>query len=135
MLEVLPSVFKIMYKKNSLVFFSFDLIPIISQQETEYSCVVKMPSAEFQRICRDLSQLGDSVVIACTKEGVKFSASGELGTGMSFLNEEDRFFFLYKGILGIFQLTAMKDLYIHSQVNPKNITFDLMFYFAFFFLV
>jgi len=49
--------------------------------ETEYSCVVKMPSGEFQRICRDLSQLGDSVVIACTKEGVKFSASGELGTG------------------------------------------------------
>ena len=40
-----------------------------------------MPSGEFQRICRDLSQLGDSVVIACTKEGVKFSASGELGTG------------------------------------------------------
>jgi len=49
--------------------------------DTEYSCVVKMPSGEFQRICRDLSQLGDSVVIACTKEGVKFSASGELGTG------------------------------------------------------
>lgn len=50
-------------------------------QDTEYSCVVKMPSGEFQRICRDLSQLGDSVVIACTKEGIKFSASGELGTG------------------------------------------------------
>ena len=26
--------------------------------ETDYSCVVKMPSAEFQRICRDLSQVG-----------------------------------------------------------------------------
>jgi len=49
--------------------------------ETEYSCIVKLPAGEFQRICRDLSQLGDSVVIACTKEGVKFSASGELGTG------------------------------------------------------
>ena len=51
-------------------------------QETEYSCVVKMPSAEFQRICRDLSQIGESVVICCTKEGVKFSATGDLGTGM-----------------------------------------------------
>merc|ERR1719411_2156281 len=40
--------------------------------ETDYSCVVKMPSAEFQRICRDLSQIGESVVICCTKEGVKF---------------------------------------------------------------
>ena len=25
--------------------------------ETDYSCVVKLPSAEFQRICRDLSQV------------------------------------------------------------------------------
>lgn len=49
--------------------------------DTEYSAVVKLPSAEFQRICRDLSQIGDSVVISCTKEGVKFSASGDLGTG------------------------------------------------------
>lgn len=49
--------------------------------DTEYSTVVKLPSAEFQRICRDLSQIGDSVVISCTKEGVKFSASGDLGTG------------------------------------------------------
>jgi len=42
-----------------------------------------MPSGEFQRICRDLSQIGESVVICCTKEGVKFSASGDLGTGIS----------------------------------------------------
>lgn len=49
--------------------------------ETDYNCVIKMPAAEFQRICRDLSQIGESVVICCTKEGVKFSASGDLGTG------------------------------------------------------
>uniref|UniRef100_T1JGW4 DNA sliding clamp PCNA n=1 Tax=Strigamia maritima TaxID=126957 RepID=T1JGW4_STRMM len=49
--------------------------------DTDYSCIVKMPSVEFQRICRDLSQIGDSVVISCTKEGVKFSAAGDLGTG------------------------------------------------------
>ncbi|ESP03901.1 hypothetical protein LOTGIDRAFT_185272 [Lottia gigantea] len=49
--------------------------------DTEYSCVVKMPSAEFQRVCRDLSQIGESVVITCTKEGVKFTATGDLGTG------------------------------------------------------
>jgi len=49
--------------------------------ETDYSCVVKLPSAEFQRICRDLSQLGESVVIECDKEGVQFSAQGDIGTG------------------------------------------------------
>lgn len=37
--------------------------------ETEYACIVRMPSMEFARICRDLSQFGESVVISCTKEG------------------------------------------------------------------
>ena len=46
-----------------------------------------MPAGEFQRICRDLSQIGDSVVIACTKEGVKFSASGDLGTGKNIVKK------------------------------------------------
>ena len=48
--------------------------------ETDYAAVVKMPSGEFQRIIKDLSQFGESVVIACSKEGVKFSAAGnEMG--------------------------------------------------------
>merc|ERR1712083_1281825 len=38
--------------------------------ETDYSAVIKMPSGEFQRVVRDLSQFGESVVISCTKEGV-----------------------------------------------------------------
>lgn len=49
--------------------------------ETEYSCSIRMPSAEFARICRDLSQFGETMVISCTKEGVKFSTSGDIGTG------------------------------------------------------
>lgn len=40
-----------------------------------------MPSAKFQRICRDLSQIGDTVVISCTKSGIQFSSSGDLGNG------------------------------------------------------
>lgn len=40
-----------------------------------------MPSSEFQKICRDLSQLGDTCTISCTKEGVKFSVTGDIGTG------------------------------------------------------
>ncbi|KAL6607325.1 proliferating cell nuclear antigen [Neocallimastix californiae] len=49
--------------------------------ETSYDAVVKMSSAEFQRICRDLSTLSESVTIDCTKEGVKFQAVGDLGAG------------------------------------------------------
>ncbi|KAJ5142658.1 uncharacterized protein N7515_001445 [Penicillium bovifimosum] len=49
--------------------------------ETEYAATVKMPSGEFQRICRDLNQLSESVVIEASKEGVKFSCQGDIGNG------------------------------------------------------
>lgn len=49
--------------------------------QTDYSATICMPSLEFQRICRDLSLIGESVVIDCDKEGVSFAASGDLGTG------------------------------------------------------
>ncbi|KAL2868812.1 Mysoin-binding motif of peroxisomes-domain-containing protein [Aspergillus lucknowensis] len=49
--------------------------------ETEYSATVEMPSGEFQRICRDLNALSESVVIEATKEGVKFSCQGDIGSG------------------------------------------------------
>lgn len=49
--------------------------------ETEYAATVKMPSAEFQRICRDLNALSESVVIEATKEGIKFSCQGDIGNG------------------------------------------------------
>ncbi|KAE8152997.1 Mysoin-binding motif of peroxisomes-domain-containing protein [Aspergillus avenaceus] len=49
--------------------------------ETEYAATVEMPSAEFQRICRDLNALSESVVIEANKEGVKFSCQGDIGSG------------------------------------------------------
>jgi proliferating cell nuclear antigen len=49
--------------------------------DTQYQCKVSMPSSEFQRICRDLAVIGDTVAIHATKESVKFSVSGDLGNG------------------------------------------------------
>jgi proliferating cell nuclear antigen len=49
--------------------------------DTDYSCIVKMPSSEFQRICKDLSQIGDALKITCSKSGVQFSTTGDLGNG------------------------------------------------------
>ncbi|KAK3811136.1 MAG: proliferating cell nuclear antigen [Benniella sp.] len=49
--------------------------------ETAYDAVVQMSSSEFQRICKDLQILSDSVQIDVTKEGIKFAAKGELGSG------------------------------------------------------
>ena len=50
--------------------------------KTEYEAVVKMPSVEFQRICRDMTILtSDSILISCTKGDVCFSVKGEIGSG------------------------------------------------------
>ena len=49
--------------------------------DQDYDAVIKMPSQEFTRIIRDLSQFGDTVTIACTKDGIRFSCSGDTGTG------------------------------------------------------
>ena len=47
--------------------------------ETEYDVTLRMPSVEFQRICRDLASIGDTVGISVTKDGVKFSTTGDIG--------------------------------------------------------
>jgi proliferating cell nuclear antigen len=39
--------------------------------ETDYAAVIKMPSAEFQRVIRDLSQFGDSLVNSVTKVDIQ----------------------------------------------------------------
>ena len=56
--------------------------------DTPYKCSVKMPSAEFQRIVRDMSNLGDSCTLSCTKEGIRFAVSGDIGTGSVLLRAD-----------------------------------------------
>jgi proliferating cell nuclear antigen len=40
-----------------------------------------MPSAEFKRICTEISVIGDTVKISASKDGVKFAVAGDMGTG------------------------------------------------------
>jgi len=65
--------------------FQMKLMDIDSEHlgipDTEYKCTIKMPSETFQRTVRDLSMLGDTCQIKCSKEGVTFAVSGDLGTG------------------------------------------------------
>jgi len=65
--------------------FELKLMDINTEQlgipDTEYKCTIQMPSGEFQRIIRDLQVLGDTCTISCSKEGVKFTASGDVGSG------------------------------------------------------
>merc|ERR1711959_470999 len=44
---------------------------------------------EFQKICRDLSILGDTVTIAVAKDAVKFSVTGEMGSGNMTIKENN----------------------------------------------
>lgn len=55
--------------------------------DTEYSATVKIPSAEFQRICRDLSQFGDTIIISVKKGVIEFSGTGEIGSAKIALKE------------------------------------------------
>jgi proliferating cell nuclear antigen len=41
---------------------------------------IRMPSADYVRVFKDLASFSETVNITATKEGVKFSASGDLGT-------------------------------------------------------
>jgi proliferating cell nuclear antigen len=49
--------------------------------EQQYKVVAKLPSAEFQKICRDLKEFGETMQVSASKEGIKFSVQGDIGGG------------------------------------------------------
>ncbi|THH15461.1 hypothetical protein EW146_g5026 [Bondarzewia mesenterica] len=57
--------------------------------DTDYEARVTMPSSEFTRIVRDLSQLGESVRIEVSKEGVRFVSDGEAANGSILLKQTE----------------------------------------------
>ncbi|KAG8799213.1 proliferating cell nuclear antigen [Serendipita sp. 411] len=56
--------------------------------DTEYDATVTLPSAEFARLCRDLSALGESVKIEVTKDGIRFTSEGDSANGSVLLKAE-----------------------------------------------
>jgi len=65
--------------------FELKLMQIESEHmeipEQEYKVVVKMPSAEFLKVCRDLKEFGETMQIQASKDGIRFSVAGDVGTG------------------------------------------------------
>merc|ERR1712048_888585 len=49
--------------------------------EQQYKVVVKLPSGEFQKICKDLKEFGETLQVSASKEGIKFSVQGDVGAG------------------------------------------------------
>ncbi|XP_022942180.1 proliferating cell nuclear antigen-like [Cucurbita moschata] len=70
--------------QDKIADFEMKLMDIDSEHlgipDAEYQSIVRMPAAEFARICRDLSTIGDTVLISVSKEGVQFSTRGDMGT-------------------------------------------------------
>ncbi|EPQ52950.1 proliferating cell nuclear antigen [Gloeophyllum trabeum ATCC 11539] len=73
--------------------YDMKLMDIDSDQlgipDTEYDARVTMPASEFSRIVRDLSQLGESVRIEVSKEGVRFASDGEAANGSVLLKQSE----------------------------------------------
>jgi len=65
--------------------FDLKLMEIESEQmdipEQAYQVVARLPSAEFQKICRDLKEFGETLQISASKEGLRFSVEGDVGAG------------------------------------------------------
>lgn len=58
--------------------------------ETDYKCTVKMPSGEFQKICRDLKEFGETVQISVKeKDAITFTVNGDIGNGAVTLKKRD----------------------------------------------
>ncbi|GAA5882243.1 hypothetical protein JCM3774_004061, partial [Rhodotorula dairenensis] len=58
--------------------------------DTVYDAEISLSSAEFARIIRDLKELGESVKIEVSKEGVRFSADGDIGSASVTLKPTDK---------------------------------------------
>merc|ERR1712014_495936 len=73
--------------------FDLKLMQIESEHmeipEQQYKVVAKLPSTEFLRICRDLKEFGETMVVNASKEGIRFSVQGDIGTGNVLLKPRD----------------------------------------------
>merc|ERR1712084_179888 len=65
--------------------FDLKLMQIESEHmeipEQQYKVVARLPSSEFQRICRDLREFGETMQVKASKEGITFSVQGDVGAG------------------------------------------------------
>merc|ERR1712006_9870 len=64
--------------------FDLKLMQIESEHmeipEQQYKVVARLPSGEFQKICRDLREFGETMQMSASKEGIKFSVAGDVGS-------------------------------------------------------
>merc|ERR1712232_378534 len=73
--------------------FDLKLMQIESEHmeipEQQYKVVARLPSSEFQKICKDLKEFGETMQVSTSKEGIKFSVAGDVGSGSVMLKPRD----------------------------------------------
>merc|ERR1711988_1174796 len=55
----------------------------------QYVVVARLPSSEFLKLCRDLKEFGETIQISASKEGLRFSVQGDVGSGNVMLKPRD----------------------------------------------
>jgi proliferating cell nuclear antigen len=72
-------------KQTTFSHFALRLLDLDAEHlgipDQEYQATVHLSAIEFQGIVRDLGQIGDTVKITISKEGVRFQVDGTLGQG------------------------------------------------------
>merc|ERR1712190_407933 len=73
--------------------FDLKLMQIESEHmeipEQQYKVVASLPSSEFQKICKDLKEFGETMQVKASKEGITFTVAGDVGTGNVMLKQRE----------------------------------------------
>ena len=77
--------------KNSSTLFKLRLLDIDNEDlqipDVEINCVVTMPSNDFQRMCRDMSNISDTVTIQSDPDGLFFKCKGDFASQETLIGE------------------------------------------------
>jgi len=77
--------------KNSITNFNLKLLDIDNQTlnipDVEINCVVTMPSNDFQRLCRDMSNISDTVEIISKDDSLVFTCNGDFASQETVIGE------------------------------------------------
>ena len=77
--------------KNSCTTFMLKLLDVDEEElvipDVEINCVVTMPSNDFQRMCRDMFNIGDTVELTSTNEGLLFKCNGDFARQETLIGE------------------------------------------------
>merc|ERR1711897_129464 len=114
--------------------FDLKLMQIESEHmeipEQQYKVVVKLPSSEFLKVCRDLKEFGETMQIQASKDGIRFSVQGDIGTGNVLLKpresekpEERVSLTVHESVTATF---ALRYLVTFAKAAPLSSTVELV---------